>query len=198
MPDETAPKPCPPDPVEAEFAEALRGAAFIFEKQVNGRFLGSILACRAVARFIHQRGGAAELAGPFLAIAESFKDLERGGQPRLFAKKTEPVKERDRSPERKHIQMLAAAVLEVLIQLKADTRANWADRIARHVNKWPGMGNQKITGRTVIAWRNLQGKLSDEARKPFKTVVEQILSAPEPLQEVLRLLRSGPPGLFRD
>jgi hypothetical protein len=98
------------DEVEAEFLETLRKAAFIFEREESGRFLGSILACRAAARFIHQRGGGAELAGPFLQIAAAFEDLERGGKPRLFSKKTVPQKERERSPERKHVHVIAAAV----------------------------------------------------------------------------------------
>jgi hypothetical protein len=98
------------DEVEAEFLQTLRKSAFIFEREESGRFLGSILACRAVARFIHQRGGGAELAGPFLQIAAAFEDLERGGKPRLFSKKTVPQKERERSPERKHVHVIAAAV----------------------------------------------------------------------------------------
>src|SRR5271168_1590250 len=93
-------RPTGPDEVEQEFVEALRQSAFIFEKEKNGRFQGSILACRAVARFIYQRGGGAELAGPFLQIAAAFEELERGGKPKLFSKKTAPDKERERSPER--------------------------------------------------------------------------------------------------
>lgn len=55
-----------PNAVEREFFETLRQAAWIFEREQGGRFQGLIIACRAVARFIHQRGGGAELAGPFL------------------------------------------------------------------------------------------------------------------------------------
>src|SRR5262245_5837466 len=106
-----------PDEVEAEFAETLRQAAWIFENEKNGRFLGSIIACRAVARFIYRRNGGAELAAPFLHIAEAFEELEKGGTPRLFSKKTALEKERERSPERKHIQRLAAMALEVLVTL---------------------------------------------------------------------------------
>jgi hypothetical protein len=51
-----------PDEVEREFAETLRQAAWIFENERAGRFQGSIIACQAVARFIHLRGGGAELA----------------------------------------------------------------------------------------------------------------------------------------
>jgi len=81
MADNSNPELTRPDEVEREFAETLRGAAFIFEKEENGRFQGSILACRAVARFIYQRRGGAELAGPFLQIAAAFEELERGGKP---------------------------------------------------------------------------------------------------------------------
>src|SRR3974390_2149344 len=166
-------RPTSPDPVEQKFAETLRQAAFIFEKEKNGRFQGSILACAAVAQFIHERGGGAELAAPFLQIAESFKELDRGGKPKLFSKKSDPEKERERSPERKHIQMLAAAALEAMLKLtpsnsdigdEVTSRRNAAaDIVARHVNKWPGMGTQQVTGRTVIAWRNQQHRLSGDA-----------------------------------
>jgi hypothetical protein len=196
-----------PDEVEQEFAKTLRQAAFIFEKEKNGRFQGSILACKAVASFIYRRGGAAELAGPFLQIIAAFEDLERGGKPKLFSKKSAPENERERSPERKHIHMLAAAALEVTVKLTPPGSNIWgddqskrngaADRIARHVNQWPGMGAQEVTGRTVIAWRNQQRKLSGSARKPFDAVVEQILAAPNPGQTLDSLLRSGPPGHWK-
>jgi hypothetical protein len=207
MPENTA-QPASPDEVEQEFLESLRQAAFLFEREANGRFQGSILACKAVARFIYRRGGGAELAGPFFQIAAAFEDLDRGGKPRLFSKKTVPEKERERSPERRHIHMLAAAALEVSVRLTPRGSRAWdedtkkmshaADRIARHVNKWPGMAAQTVTSRTVIAWRNQQRKLSKAARKPFDLVVEKILADPAPQKELDRLLRSGPPGHFRN
>ena len=116
-----------PDKVEQEFAETLRQAAFIFEKETDGRFQGTILACRAVARFIHLRGGGAELAAPFLHIAEAFEELRRGGNPSLFEKRSVPEKERQRSPERKHIHMLAAAALEVLVKLTRRGNNVWGE-----------------------------------------------------------------------
>lgn len=199
--------PTGPDEVEREFAENLRQAAFIFEKEKNGRFQGSILACRAVARFIYQRRGGAELAGPFLQIVAAFEELERGGKPKLFSKKSVPEKERERSPERKHVHMLAAAALEVMIKLTPrgsniwddDTskRSSAADTIARHLNEWPGMGAQTVTGRTVIAWRNQQRGLSESSRKPFDMLVEKILAEPNPRKTVNRLLQSGPPGHWK-
>jgi len=187
------------DEVDWEFVNALRQAAWIFEKEKNGRFLGSIVACRAVARFIHQRGGGAELAGPFLQIAVAFEDLEKGGKPRLFSKKTEPDKERERSPERKHIQMLAAVALEVLVKLgdsakgTSDGQGSAAAKVAQHVNRWPGMAKQEVTGLTVINWRK---QLSRNKNKEYRNLAEKMMDEAEPRRTVERLLRNGPLGLF--
>src|SRR6478672_10660910 len=174
---------CGPDQVEQEFAETLRQAAYIFEKEENGRFQGSILACRAVARFIHQRDGGAELAGPFLQIAAAFEERKRGGNPRLFSKKSAPEKERERSPERKHIHMLAAAVLEVLMRLTPRKSDIWAEdsrkrdsaanKIALHINKWPSyrdvLGLEIVGGSPATnefgATAFLKGRASQEAHQ---------------------------------
>ena len=140
-------------------------------------------------------------------LLKSFQELERGGKPRLFAKKSVPEKERERSPERKHIHMLAAAILEVQMRLTprksriwaedTSTRDSAANKIARHVNKWKGMGAQEVTGSTVIAWRNQQRSLSQGKRKQFDTVVAKILDEPNPHETVERLLRNGPPGFWK-
>jgi hypothetical protein len=123
---------CGPDQVEQEFAETLRQAAYIFEKEENGRFQGSILACRAVARFIHQRDGGAELAGPFLQIAAAFEERERGGNPRLFSKKSAPEKERERSPERKLMFAVSLAFTGPILRFVRGPRGGgfqlWGDQ----------------------------------------------------------------------
>ena len=140
MPKNSVAMPAGPDEVEKEFIETLRQAAFMFEREKDGRFHGSILACKGVVRFIYCRGGGAELAGPFLQIAAAFEDLARGGKPRLFLKKSTPEKERERSPERKHIQMLAAAALEVMIRLTP-----------RGVNRhWNGTPDRRPKGTPLI------------------------------------------------
>src|SRR5262249_18683580 len=184
--------PAEPDEVERKFAETLRQAGWIFEKESDGRFKGSIIACRAVARFIYQRRGGAELAGPFLQIAAAFEALEKGGKPTLFSKKTDLNKERARSPERKHIQMIAAAILDVLAQI-GDTVTKAADRVARHISGWPGMQAQGVTGATVIAWRK---QLSRSKTKEYGLLVEKTLAESDPRSVVEGLLRNGPPGLF--
>jgi hypothetical protein len=189
----TQPSPTAPDEIERELEKNLRCAAWIFEKEEHGRFQGSMLACQAVALFIRRRGGGAELAAPFLQIAEAFKCLEKGGTPGLFLKKTVAEKERERSPERKHLQKLAAMALEVYFRL-GDELNNAADRIARKVDKWPGMAAQKVTGNTVIAWRK-QLRMSQD--KKFNDLVSTTLKETNPRGTVENLLSNGPPGQFR-
>jgi hypothetical protein len=183
-----------PDKVEQEFTETLRQAAWIFEKEKDGRFQGSIIACRAVVRFILLRDRGAELAGPFVQIAAAFEVLERGGKPRLFSKKTVADKKRERSPERKHIQRLAAAALEVLVVKLKDKRTPAADGVARSVNLWPGMAAQDVTGATIIAWRNQQRRNKDPE---FEVIVEKTWAEPDPRSAIESLLQNGPPGLWQ-
>jgi len=190
---EIAPDPRGIDEVERELANSLRLAAWIFEKEENGRFEGSIRACQAVAQFIFRRNGGAELAGPFLQIAVAFAHLEKGGKPRLFAKKTAPIRERERSPERKHIQKLAAAALDVLMKL-GDAPDVAADVVARHANRWPTMGAQEVKGVTVLTWRRQQ---RERGSKQFRVVVQEMSNAPDPRAAINGLLRNGPPGMFR-
>jgi hypothetical protein len=191
------------DEAERKLAETLRSAAWIFEYEKHGRFQGSILACPAVARFIASRGGGAELAAPFVHIAEAFICLEKGGTPRLFSKKTMPEKERERSPERKHLQRLAAMALEVLIRLdrleKKESDVNvLADSIARKIEHWPGMSAQKPTGKTVAAWRKQLREAGDRlGDEKFNELVHLTLAEPDPRRTVEKLLLIGPPGQFQ-
>ena len=57
------------------------------------------------------------------------------------------------------------------------------------MNKWPGMSAQQVTGRTLIAWRDVQRKLSGGARKTFD--VEKILAEPDPRKALDELPRSA-------
>jgi hypothetical protein len=186
------------DSVEREFAEALRVAAYVFQHELDGRFRGAILACQAVIRLIKLRGGGAELAGPFVRIAEAFADLEAGGNPSLFAPKNSSTKERARSPERRVIHALAAAALDVLVRLGDEVNIA-AARVARHVNHWPGMDRQDVQAITVINWR--KALLNSNARRGeaydrVGQVVDAIMAQSDPRAEVERLLKQGPPGLW--
>jgi hypothetical protein len=42
------------------------------------------------------------------------------------------------------------------------------------------MGAQQVTGRTVIAWRDQQRRLSENERKPFDLAVDKILGEADP------------------
>ena len=178
---------------EEELFENLRGAAWMFEKEEDGRFLGSIAACHAVVRFIHQRNRGVELAGPFIRIAEAFEDRKKGGSPHLFSKKIVANKERSRSPERKHIQRLAAAFLEVLVELgeRVDSAAK---KVAQAVNDWPGMSEQTVTGKTVIAWRK---QLRSDGDQKFRILVRETLKEADPGGTIKKWLQKGPPGLWQ-
>jgi hypothetical protein len=194
-PPEGPPARVAPDPIERNFAENLRAAAWIFQNEKDGRFKGSILACRAVVVFINLRGGAVELAGPFNEIAEAFEALYHGGNPTLFVKRTEPRKERSRSPERKRSQMLAAACLEVLIKLKSfDNPKQAGAHVARGVGSWPTLAGAKVSATTVRDWRKSQRR---QGALKFQRIVDAILAEPNRRAEVDRLLRVGPPGSFK-
>jgi hypothetical protein len=184
-----------PDELEREFFESLRQAAWIFEKESNGRFHGPVMACRAVVRFIKLRGHGVELAGPFWRIAEAFEDLERGGKPGLFAKKVSANKERDRSPERKVIHRLAAAALEGLVNL-GDELSVAAAHVARYVNDWPGMGHQNVKDVTVINWRKQQQRPNNR-HQDFGFIVKAVLAGRDPRGEIESLLKNGPPALWK-
>ena len=186
----------PPDDVEQQLVTTLRQAAFIFENEKNGRIQGAIVACDAVAKFIYQRGGAAQLAGPFLQIKAAFEELDKGGKPRLFAKKSDPEKKRERSPERKHVHMLAAAALHVLVKL-GEARTIAANEVAEYVAKWPGMSVQTIKGKTIIGWRDQQLRLPPKEQQSFRTLTEKMLQTQKSREIVNDLLRNGPPGMWQ-
>ncbi len=179
---------------EEELFENLRVAAWMFENEEDGRFSGSMAACHAVIRFIHQRNRGVELAGPFHRIREAFADLEKGGNPSLFSKKTVGNKERSRSPERKHYQRLAAVALEALVELDGDVKGT-AREVAQRVNRWSCWGTQKVTGNTVETWRkNLKSRGGDDE---FKKLVTLTLNEPNPRGTIDKLLRKGPLGEWR-
>jgi hypothetical protein len=140
-----------------------------------------------VARFIHQNQWGSELAGPFTQIAAAFESLESGGKPTLFSKKTSPPRERERSPERKHIHMMAVA-LEVLVRLD-DPVATAAARVARHVNGWPGMSAQEVKGFTVVTWRK-----QNRRRKDFESIAQRVMEASNPREAIELLIQNGPGG----
>jgi hypothetical protein len=196
MADIPSQRPSRSDAAERKFADALRAAAWTFEKEKDGRFLGSIMACQAVIDFIKARGGPAELAGPFVQIKQAFASLEKGGKPTLFSKKISPLKERARSPERKNIHQNAVAALEVLVQL-GDSLSVAAARVARAVSKWPGMSRQPVKSLTVINWRKQLMHPNNPDGWRVQHVVKAVMAEAAPRDEIQRLLKQGPPGHWK-
>jgi hypothetical protein len=175
-----------------ELLESLWYASHTFENESDGGLEGAKLACRAVARFIGVRHEDPRLAAPFLNIMQSFNDLERGLDPPLFSKSVR-LRERERSSQRKHLQMLAAVAMEVLMEL--GTRSQDAARqVAAAVQKWPAFSAQTITWTTVRNWRDQVRSQTDRRNPQFQQLPDHILGQPDPRAEVRKLLRH-PPGV---
>lgn len=174
-----------------ELLESLWYASETFENEGDGGLEGAKLACRAVGRFIAVRHENPRLAAPFLTIMLSFNDLEQGLDPPLFSTRLKP-RERERSSQRKHVQMVAAVAMEVLMALGQDDAAQ---QVAAAVQKWPAFRAQTITSTTIRNWRDQVRSLTDGRNRQFQQLRDHILGQLSPIGEVRKLLRDGPPGV---
>jgi hypothetical protein len=176
-----------------ELLEALWYASDRFENEGDGGVEGAKLACRALARFIGVRHEDPRLGAPFLTLMQSFIDLENGLDPPLFSNNIK-VRERERSSQRKHLQMLAAVALEVLMELGAP-REDSSEEVARAIQKWAPFRSQKITKTTIRNWRDQVKKESDPRNGQFRQLRGHLLGQTSPEAEIRKLLRQGPPGV---
>lgn len=174
-----------------ELLASLYYATQIFQEKGDAGREGIIIACHAVARFIAVRHENPELAAPFLALRAAMLDVQKGrGNPIL---KTEPSDTpRPRSQLKKHMIVMAAACLEVLVELK-DPLNIAASRVARQAGKWRGIGT-KITAKTIKNWRDSQRSGAVDERRSFKLICKDLLTLPNPREAVEELLQNGPPG----
>ena len=176
-----------------ELMETLWYASETFQNDGDGGLEGAKLACRAVGRFIAVRHENPRLAAPFLTIMQSFNDLQQGLNPPLFSTNIKS-RERERSSQRKHLRMVAAVAMEVLMALGASLQ-DAAQQVAAAVQKWPAFRAQTITSTTIRNWRD-QVRSSTDARNPqFQQLRDHILGQLSPISEVRKLLRHGPPGV---
>jgi hypothetical protein len=175
-----------------ELLESLWYASDTFENEGDGGLEGAKLACRAVARFIGVRHENPRLAAPFLTIMQSFADLERGLDPPLFSKNVKP-RERERSSQRKHLQMLAAVAMDVLMELGVHLE-DAARQVSKAIQKWPAFCAQKIAGTTIRHWRDQVRTPADQRNPQFQQLRDHILRQPEPKAEIRKLL-NHPPGV---
>ena len=176
-----------------ELIESLRYAAETFENEGDGGIEGAKLASRAVARFIGVRHENPTLAAPFLTIYKSFEDLERGQDPPLFSKNIRP-RERERSSQRKHLQMSAAVAMDVLMKC-GTRREDAASEVARAIQNWPAFYSQTIKRTTVCNWRDQVRRQTDPRNAQFQQLRDHILRQADPRADVGKLLRHGPPGV---
>jgi hypothetical protein len=173
-----------------ELLESLWYASGVFEKEGDGGLEGATLACEAVVRFIGVRHENPSLAAPFLTIRQSFIDLDRGVNPPLFSRNRD-LRERDRSSQRKHVQMVAAAAMEVLMKLGTGSK-DAAKQVAEAVEKWPSLRAQEITSTTVRNWRDQVRRTEDPRNRHFLELCEHILGRPDPRSEIRALLQHLP------
>lgn len=182
-------------PHRSAYRELMTGlwyAQEMFKNEGDGGLEGAKAACRAAARFLAVRHENPELAGPFLALFKALEDLERGIEPELFSQGT-PPKERSRSSQRKHAQLFAAALTEVLIGV-GHTLDDAARLVATAVDRWPQFAGQAVTATTIRNWRDRCRAVGDPLHDQFLQISHHILSLQIPRAEVDRFLREGPPG----
>jgi hypothetical protein len=195
MTDSGGPAGAPPlKDLEAAYRELLEGLWYAhktFMERGDGGREGAALGCHAVVRFIAVRHENPEFAVPFLALHGALKDLEQGIRASLFGGEEEP-KSRSRSRQKKHIKMWAAVLLEVLVKV-GDPLPQAAQRVARKVGQWPGIGSQSITEKTIRNWRDHHRALPKAGRRQFELLREHLLNAPDRTQQIARLLDHGPP-----
>jgi hypothetical protein len=185
--------------LEIRLFERLREASWIHQNPDHNsggtRWSGVILACHAVAQFIHDSGLDPELGAPLMEVMEGFKDLERGIVAPIFSLEHEPL-ERDRSTHRKFQQAWAAAILEIFVETGEAERAS-AEKIARDVSRWLAFSNQEVTADTVMNWR--KGAKGEEAssfrRKSFDSICKALREHRERDSMIKSVLADGPPGL---
>jgi hypothetical protein len=173
-----------------EFLTALWYAFELFKTKGDGGREGVCTACQAAARFIAVRHENPELAAPFLVLRQALIDWENGIQTELLP--TASAAKRSRSGLKAHLKRMASACLEVLVD-QNEPLETAAAKVARHVDKWPGIGSQKVTANTIQNWRDRERAKAPDDKAHFVAICHHILGLKNPIAEIERLLREGPP-----
>ncbi len=98
---------------------------------------GAKHACLAVARFLRVLDQNPLMAAPFFTIRGALDDLDKGVTAELLNRDASDSV-RSRSSQKKHLQIMASACLEFLVD-KGEPLDQASARVARLVNKWPGI-----------------------------------------------------------
>lgn len=176
-----------------ELQESLWRAQIEFHSKNDAGRSGAKLSCLAVARFLRVLDQNPLMAAPFFTIRGALDDLDRGVTAELLNRYASDSV-RSRSSQKKHLQIMASACLEFLVD-KGEPLDQASARVARLVNKWPGIGNQEISATTVRNWRDTIRAGAPAERRVFSQVIAYIRSCENPEQEVATLLDNGPPGI---
>jgi hypothetical protein len=154
---------------------------------------GIRIACQALTQFIMVRLENPELAAPLLALRSALIDLEKGiSNPILDPRAT--IGKQSRSSIKKQISLIAAACLDALVA-EGDALKAAASGVARHVNRWRGIGDHSVTSKTIMNWRENYRSLPEQDRKPFDNIRKHLSECPDRRAQVEQLLREGPPGI---
>ena len=173
------------------FKENLFYATHRFQNEGDGGVAGAKTACLAVRQYLMDLGESAYLAVPFSAVYGAFGDLEKGLTSELFRNDGVDIK-RSRSSSHKHLIRFAVALHDVLFALDKD-RVETARYVARYVQNWHGLRNQKITANTIINWRKDVLGSGEEERRKFEFIHDGLLNESDPRSVVTAILKDGPP-----
>jgi len=176
-----------------EFLEGLLYANQVFEEKGDAGREGITIACHAVARLIAVTHQNPLLAAPLLALRSALLDLEKGNSNPILDPRAK-IGKQSRSSIKKQINLLAAACLEALVA-EGDALKVAASRVARHVSRWRGVGDHKVTAKTIMSWREQHRSLPEQDRRPFDKIRKHLSECPDRRVQVERLLQAGPPGI---
>jgi hypothetical protein len=191
------PRGAPPEKdLPDAYRELLQGLFYanqVFDEKDDAGREGIIIACHAVARFIAVTHQNPLLVAPFLALRSALLDVEKGISNPILDPRVE-IGKQSRSSIKKQISVVAAACLEALVA-DGDPLKEAASRVARHVLRWRGIGDQRVTFKTIMNWREHYRALPEDERKPFDLMRTDLSTRPDRRAQVEKLLRDGPPGI---
>jgi hypothetical protein len=130
------------------------------------------------------------VATSYLLVVSRSTPLSWEVQAELLA--TEPL-QRSRSLHKAHLKRMASACLEILVK-KGEPPTVASSRVARAVSNWPNIGEQEITSITIENWREAERRReAGPERDHFNQICNHILGLKDPMGEIERLLKEGPP-----
>ncbi len=154
---------------------------------------GLALAAKSVALFLARRWENPDLAAPFMNLARSLVDLQRGKKPPLLSV-GKMGRRRPRSSAADHQRMCAAALLEVKVNSFHEEPESAAREVARKCAQWPGFDGAGLSFHTIVEWRSDWRSKTSADRVQFDKIVARLSHSENPKRAVDQMLKNGPPG----